>query len=77
MSASKETPPLDTTGITVSLAATSITNGKRDRRQRSYTGRAHNGNVSKKDKKTKKKADSIVYQKNGIPMAPPFLQSEL
>jgi len=74
MSASKETPPLDTTGITVSLAGTSITNGKRDRRQRSFTGRAHNGNVSKKDKKSKKIADSIVYQKNGIPMAPPFLQ---
>jgi len=72
MSEFNERPALNTTGITVSLADTSITNGKRDRRQRSYTGRAHNGNASKKDKKTKKKADSISYhQKNGIPI---FLQ---
>jgi len=72
MSYFNETPALDTTGITVSLTGTSITNGKRDRRQRSFTGRAHNGNASKKDKKTKKIADSISYpQKHGIPI---FLQ---
>jgi len=68
MSDFEETPALvDTTGITVSLVDTSITNGKRLRRERSHAGRAHNGNASRKDKKTKKKADSISYpQNNGI-----------
>jgi len=45
--------------------------GKRLRRERSYAGRAHNGNVTKKEKKTKKKGDNHDCANHGIPL---FLQ---